>query len=95
MNTPLRFGQAVIQDCIQCKTSDQYALFAIPGPLLQYIREAILVGFLTVEYSGRSRWRMLGVVALVAAFLAEAYTALAAPVTIPRDGNPVTMVRTW
>lgn len=80
---------------MHCKTSDQYALFAIPGPLLQYIREGIFVGFLTVEYSGRSRWRTLGLVVVVAAFLAEAYTVLSVPVTIPRDGKAVTMVRHW
>ena len=78
---------------MHCKTADQYALFALAAPLMQYIREAVFVGLLTVENSGRSRWRTAAVVLLVAAFLAEAYTAATAPVVIPRDGRSVIMVR--
>ncbi|KIP11915.1 hypothetical protein PHLGIDRAFT_124567 [Phlebiopsis gigantea 11061_1 CR5-6] len=88
----VRFGQTVIQDCVHCKTSDQYALFAAPGPALQYIREAIFVGLLTSEYSGRSRWRTFSIVGLVAAFFGEAWWTVSAPVDIPRDGTSPTMV---
>jgi hypothetical protein len=90
----LRFGQTVIQDCTHCKTADQYALFAVTGPLLQYIREASILGLLTVENSGRSQWRTVSIASLVAAFLAEAYIAATVPIVIPRDGGKVTMVGT-
>lgn len=88
-----RFGQMVIQDCIFCKTTEDYALFAVVGPLLQYIREAFIMGLLTVENGGRSQWRMAAMVSLVVAFIGEVYTAATAPISIPRDGKGVMMVR--
>lgn len=89
-----RFGQTVIQDCTHCKTTDQYALFALPGPALQYILEAVLVALLTVERNGRTRWRTIGIVAVGAAALGEAYLALTVKISLPRNGRRVIMVRT-
>lgn len=83
----------MLQDCQHCKTLDQYALYALPGPLTQYIREATLLGLLTTAPSHRSRWRTHVLVVLVAACLMECYFAVSAPVLIPRDGLNVFMVR--
>ncbi|GJE86477.1 hypothetical protein PsYK624_025570 [Phanerochaete sordida] len=87
----VRYGQKVIQDCVHCKTIDHYSLFAIPGPLLQYIREATVLGLLTVENSGRSRLRTLGLLVLGAAAVAEAWTVATVQISIQRDDAPVVM----
>ncbi|KAI0341338.1 hypothetical protein BDW22DRAFT_1358834 [Trametopsis cervina] len=85
-NVYVRYGQSVVQNCEHCRTADEYALFALPGPLMQYIREAAVVGLLTTTESHRSRWRKLGIIAVVAAGLFEGYNIITAQITIPRDG---------
>lgn len=87
----VRYGQQVIQDCTHCKTLEHYALAALPRPLLQYVREAFVLGLLTVENSGRARLRTVGVLVLGAAALAEAWTVTTVQIAIPRDDTPVTM----
>lgn len=39
-----RFGHQVITSCSYCQSSDDYALYAIPAPFLEYTREIAFVG---------------------------------------------------
>ncbi|KZT00665.1 uncharacterized protein LAESUDRAFT_732080 [Laetiporus sulphureus 93-53] len=87
----VRFGQEVVQNCEHCKTFDEYALFAVSNALLDYIREAVVLGLLTANGSGRERWRTHAVGALVCAAVLEGYFIAAAPVQIPRNGAGVFM----
>ncbi|KAI0694511.1 hypothetical protein BC835DRAFT_1306263 [Cytidiella melzeri] len=86
-NVYVRFGQSVIQDCEYCRTLEHYALFALPRPLLQYVREAAVVGLITTRDSHRSRWRTLGIALLMVAGLLEAYCLMSANITMPRNGK--------
>ncbi|GBE89129.1 hypothetical protein SCP_1501340 [Sparassis crispa] len=87
----VRFGQAVVQDCEHCKTFDEYALFALPRALLEYIRETVILGLLTITGSDRERWRTYTVGALLGAAIIEGYWILTAPIHIPKNGQGVFM----
>ena len=60
-------------NCAHCVNFFDYSLFALPGPLLAYVREAAIVGLVTARSGGRQRWRKWGVGLLVAAAGFEAY----------------------
>ncbi|KAI0690996.1 hypothetical protein C8T65DRAFT_670963 [Cerioporus squamosus] len=87
----VRFGQAVIQDCEHCTTFDEYAIFAAPRIALGYVKEAAVVGLVTIRGSGHERWRTYTIAALVGAFILEGYKLGTTPVRIPRDGLGVFM----
>ncbi|KZT24148.1 hypothetical protein NEOLEDRAFT_1094760 [Neolentinus lepideus HHB14362 ss-1] len=87
----VRFGQSVIQTCHYCHTPSEYALHALPNPLLGYLWEAAVLGLVTIRGSFRERWRKWGVGALVATAVMEAYWILTVEVKIPRSGKGVTM----
>ena len=88
-----RFGQSVLQDCEHCTVYDDFAFYALPGPLMEYIREIALLGVLTITGSHRERWRTYAVAGMVCAAVLEGYTTIVQPVRIPRDGQGVFMVR--
>lgn len=88
-----RFGQSVLQDCEYCHAYDEYALYSLPRPLLEYIRETAVVGLLTIGGSHKERWRTLAVCATVCAAMAEGYWVLTVQVQIPKNGMGVVMVR--
>ncbi|TFK80573.1 hypothetical protein K466DRAFT_558917 [Polyporus arcularius HHB13444] len=87
----VRFGQSVIQDCEHCTTFDEYAIFAAPRIALGYVKEAAVVGFVTIRGSGHERWRTYAIGALVGAFILEGYKLGTTSVRIPRDGMGVFM----
>lgn len=82
----------VLQDCEYCHTYDEYALYALPRPLLEYIRETAVVGFLTINGSYKERWRMYAIGAIVCAAVSEGYWVSTVQVKIPRNGMGVVMV---
>jgi hypothetical protein len=88
-----RFGQRVIEECTHCRTQDEYAIHAFPRPLLQYVREAAVMGALTIRGSYRSRWRTMSVSVIALAAVLEIYWLLTAPIEIPRSGTGVIWVR--
>ncbi|EPQ53709.1 hypothetical protein GLOTRDRAFT_131048 [Gloeophyllum trabeum ATCC 11539] len=87
----VRLGQSVIESCDYCHTPSEYALHALPNPLLEYLREAAVVGLVTIQGSFRERWRKWGVGVLVATAVLEAYWILTVEIRIPRSGKGVTM----
>lgn len=90
-----RFGQAALAECEHCVTFDDFALYALPRPLLEYAREAFVVGFVTGRWSLRERWRKWGIAALVGGASFEAYQCITAPVirVIAKDDLGFSMVR--
>ncbi|KAI0088903.1 hypothetical protein BDY19DRAFT_855738, partial [Irpex rosettiformis] len=83
----VRFGQSVIQDCDYCRRMEQYAMYAIPRPLLQYIREAIVIGLVTTRDSHHGDWRVTAVGMLAIAALLEASQLMSAQIIIPKNGK--------
>ena len=45
------FGHHVLTTCSHCQSFDDFALYAFPGPLLEYIREIAFVGVRTFSHS--------------------------------------------
>ena len=82
-----RFGQSVIQDCDYCRRLEQYAMFAAPRPLLQYIREAIVLGLLTTTDSHHANWRSFAIGTLGAAASLEATQLMSVHIVIPKNGK--------
>jgi hypothetical protein len=88
-----RFGQTAIVECGHCSTYWDYAIYALPGPLLQYVRTAAMVGLITIRGSWREHWRTLTISSVIAVALAEAYYVMTAIVQVPEDGISVFWVR--
>jgi hypothetical protein len=44
MNTRVSFGHEALATCEYCHSFGDFALYAFPGPLLEYIREIAFVG---------------------------------------------------
>ncbi|KAH8101782.1 hypothetical protein BXZ70DRAFT_891280 [Cristinia sonorae] len=86
------FGQSAMQDCEYCTSYDEFALYALPGPLLEYIRETAFLGLLTITGSHRERWRTYAIAGLVCAAVMEGYTTAVQPIKIPRNGLGVFML---
>jgi hypothetical protein len=87
-----RFGHDVIMDCLYCHSFYEHALFALPTPLLQYIRTTFVIGLLTIRGSHRERWRSWGVAAVVGAAVCEGWWV--STVTIALKSGETPMVRT-
>lgn len=92
LNLCHRFGHTAIQDCEYCHSSDDFALFALPAALLSYIREAAVVGIVTIKGTRRERLRTMGLGLLVGAAVVEGYWVSTAHITVPEHEGPVTMV---
>jgi len=88
----VRFGQMVMQDCEYCRNFDEYALYALPAPLMEYTRECFLIGITTITGSHRERWRTYAIAALVSAAVVEGYLVAVANVRVPRSGLGVYML---
>ncbi|KAF9057172.1 hypothetical protein BJ165DRAFT_13310 [Panaeolus papilionaceus] len=86
----IRFGHDVLSSCAYCHSFEDFALYALPGPLVQYIREIAFVGMLTLPKSDAEHFRPLGLGALLAALLTEFYWTLTVPAPIATNANMVT-----
>ena len=75
-----RYGHDAVASCEYCSNFEDFIMYAFPGPFLEYVLEAFVVGFVTTRASGRDRWRKWGVGALVAAALKEVYIAMVFPI---------------
>ncbi|KAH9887299.1 hypothetical protein C8Q73DRAFT_259728 [Cubamyces lactineus] len=87
----VRFGQTVIQDCDHCTTSDDYLVFTLPRIALGYVKEAAVLGAITIRGSGHERWRAWAVALTVGAFIVESYWITTVPIALPHDGRDVFM----
>ena len=88
----VRFGHNAVAECEHCSTFYDYALYALPRPLLEYVREAAFVGLVTIRGSVRERWRLWGLGVLVGCALLEGYLVLTMNVTVSKD-EKTAMVR--
>lgn len=68
-----RFGHDVLSSCHYCRSYDDFALYALPRPVLEYIREATVLGLVTIRGSNHERWRLYGILVLVAFLIGEVY----------------------
>ncbi|KAH6917696.1 hypothetical protein BKA70DRAFT_1091351 [Coprinopsis sp. MPI-PUGE-AT-0042] len=90
-----RFGHDVVASCDYCRTYTDYALLALPRPLLSYIREMAFMGAMTLPNSSKSHLRSLSLATLMLAAAAEAYWTLAMPIVMPQPGLPPSPLTYW
>jgi hypothetical protein len=88
-----RFGHDAIQGCDYCQGFWDFALFALPAMLLDYLWHISVHGLITMRGTGRERLRVLGTGIFISAAVLEAYYLCTAEVKVPRDGFRVNMVR--
>lgn len=89
-----RFGQRAMQTCSYCTSTADYTILVLSGILLDYLRTATLLLFLTVNINGRQRWRTRVLGALTCAFLAEVYAFTSASTApLDKDAKTAFMVR--
>ncbi|KAF9527441.1 hypothetical protein CPB83DRAFT_396307 [Crepidotus variabilis] len=89
----VRLGHNVLTSCIHCQSSNDFAIYALPIGLLQYIYEIAFIGLLTTPPLQTAYLRPLSLGALLTALLTELYWTLTAQVRIPAfgDESPVVM----
>jgi len=82
-----RFGHEVVTACSYCQSFNDYALYALPIALLEYIREIGFIGALTLPTSSKAHLRPLGLGTLIALLMVEAYNTLIIQFVIPPIGD--------
>jgi len=82
-----RFGHEVLTACSYCQSFNDYALYALPSSLLEYIREIGFIGALTLPTSPKAHLRPLGLGTLIALLMVEAYNTLTTQFVIPPIGD--------
>jgi len=82
-----RFGHEVLTACSYCHSFNDYALYALPSSLLEYIREIGFIGALTLPTSPKAHLRPLGLGTLIALLMVEAYNTLTIQFVIPPQGD--------
>ncbi|KAH8827637.1 hypothetical protein DL96DRAFT_1599740 [Flagelloscypha sp. PMI_526] len=84
----VRFGHDVVTMCEYCRGADEFAFFAFPGLLLQYIREIALVGVLTIRGTNREWWRRIALWPVVIVGLVEVWYIATSAIWVPRPNSP-------
>ncbi|KAF9001157.1 hypothetical protein BDQ17DRAFT_1244802 [Cyathus striatus] len=82
----IRFGHNVLATCEYCLTYEDFAVYALPRPLLSYVRELAVVGIVSLDMNNRAHLRGFGVGTLIVAALAEIYYLATSPINIPPRG---------
>ena len=88
----VRLGHSTLADCTWCHSLTDFALFLLPTIAMQYLRTIMVAGCLTMQGSGKKRWRGWSVGVLIAAACAEVWTFATVDIRMPRPGQPVIMV---
>ncbi|KAJ3747949.1 hypothetical protein DFH05DRAFT_1458193 [Lentinula detonsa] len=81
----VRFGHEAIATCEYCTSWDDFSLYVLPSALWDYLREAMIIGALTLTGTRLTQYRSLSIGALVAAAMFEAYLTLTAKISIPNE----------
>lgn len=68
-------------------------MIAFPRPLLEYVREAFIVGLLTTRGSGHESRRSLSIALLISLAIGEAYWLYTVPISLRENSDIVFMVR--
>jgi len=83
----VRFGHTVVATCEHCHSFTDFAIYAIPGFLLSYIKQAAVIGVVTIRGTGKERYRSSAVGFVVLAAIAEAYWISTVQIRIPNHTN--------
>ncbi|KAF5383280.1 hypothetical protein D9615_005049 [Tricholomella constricta] len=76
-----RFGHNVLATCTYCHSFEDFALYALPRPVMSYLREIAFLGLIT------TRRRKVAVTALLAMALLEFYVLATVEIKIPLRGS--------
>ncbi|KAJ7098229.1 hypothetical protein C8R44DRAFT_859610 [Mycena epipterygia] len=87
----VRFGHTVVSTCDYCLSFEEFGMFALPRVLISYICASAVIGLVTINNSGRERYRTLAVAAVAGAFCLEVYYISTVTIQIPKDDAPVFM----
>ena len=88
-----RFGQNTIQECEWCATFTDYVAYALPVIVLSYIKEAALLGVVTVAGTNRETWRSAIIGFLMLACIIDVYCMLTVRVAVnQRDPTMVCLI---
>jgi len=82
-----RFGHEVLTACLYCQSFNDFALYALPTPLLEYIGEIGFIGVLTLPTSSKAHLRPLGLGSLIVLLMFEVYNILTVPFAISTVGD--------
>jgi len=77
-----RFGQNTIQECEWCANFTDYVTYTLPVIVLSYIKEAALLGVVTVRGTNRETWRFTIIGFLLSACIVDVYWMLTVRIVI-------------
>ena len=80
-----RFGQDTIQDCEWCATFTEYAAYTLPVIVLSYIKEAALLGMVTMRGTNRETWRSTTIGSLMLACIVDVYWMLTVKISVTQQ----------
>lgn len=85
-----RFGQNTVQECEWCTTFTDFAAYTVVAIVLSYIKEAALLGAVTIRGTNHETWRSTVISVLVLACIADVCWMLTVRITV--DQQEPTMV---
>jgi hypothetical protein len=85
-----RFGQNAIQECEWCTNFTEYAAYTLAAIVLSYIKEAALLGVVTIRGTNRETWRYTTIGVLMLACIFDVYWMLTVRIAV--DQQKLTMV---
>ncbi|KAL0070144.1 hypothetical protein AAF712_002633 [Marasmius tenuissimus] len=91
----VKFGHEALSTCDFCWTFFDFALYTGTGVVLEYLREAAILGLITIRSTSLERYRSFAIGLLVTVAAGEAYWISTVGISIPRDGrepNPVMLL---
>ena len=69
-------------NCQYCRSFNDFSVYALPRPILEYVREATVLGIATIRGSSHERWRFYSIILLLAAFVGEQYHLNTVPIVV-------------
>ncbi|EJD05512.1 uncharacterized protein FOMMEDRAFT_103583 [Fomitiporia mediterranea MF3/22] len=88
----VRFGHSAVQDCEHCATLHDFALYALPAPVLEYVRMSAIIGLATIHGSGREGWRFVALIMLSMVAATEVYFVLTSEVVFVAEEKQTIML---
>ncbi|KAF9653727.1 hypothetical protein BDM02DRAFT_3177582 [Thelephora ganbajun] len=85
----VRFGQNTIQECEWCTNFTEYATYTLSAIVLSYIKEAALLGVVTIRGTDRETWRTTTIGFLMFTCIVDVYWMLTVRITV--DQQELTM----
>lgn len=88
----VRHGHRPLSNCTYCEDEQDFMLYALAGPAVEYVLQAGFLSVLVGGWTGRKRWRPAVLVGLGAMAVGEGWVVMNVDIDL-ENGKPPIMVR--